>query len=365
MIQRQLKLRLTVKQEETLVSWLWHLTGVYNWAVRKIEQDAADGVYYTPNGFKNLLAGHGARLGMPSHTIQGTLSVAYDAWRRCFKKIGGKPKLKGQRNRMNSIPFPDPFLAPKYNRITVPGLKSVKFHKQDLPEGKIKCGRIVKRASGWYLCLFIDAEPNAIERKAEGAIGIDPGFKHLLTLSTGEKVDHPRELEASARRLAQAQRGGNRKLAARIQERIANQRKDRNHKLSRKLVSENTVIVFSKDNHKAISKKFGKSVASSSHGQLRSMLAYKSRIGGTEYIEVNPANSTKTCSACGCLSGPTGLAGLSVRQWECAECGISRDRDINAAVNTLIAGAGGALESGESRVRNYSQSRFPGRKSCI
>lgn len=327
-----------------LNDWLWSLTGVYNWAIRKIKQDAEDGIYYTPKGFQNLLANHGQRINIPSHTIQGTLSVAHESWRRCFKKLAGKPKLKGQRNKMNSIPFPDPLRAPKANRITVPGLKSVKFHKQGLPEGKIKCGRVVKRASGWYLCLFIDAEPNPITRKASGVVGIDPGFKELLTLSSGEKIPHPRELEASAQRLAQAQRGKNKMLAARIQERIKNQRKDRNHKLSRKLVSENNLIVFSKDNHKAVAKRFGKSVSSSSHGQLRSMLSYKSRIGGAEYIEVNPAFSTKTCSACGCITGPSGLAGLSVRQWQCSACGADHDRDINAAMNTLIAGAGEAHE---------------------
>jgi hypothetical protein len=59
MIQRQLKLRLTLKQEAMLEGWLWNLTGVYNWAVRKIEQDAGGGVYYTAMGFQNLLASHG------------------------------------------------------------------------------------------------------------------------------------------------------------------------------------------------------------------------------------------------------------------------------------------------------------------
>jgi putative transposase len=71
-------------------------------------------------------------------------------------------------------------------------------------------------------------------------------------LSTGEKIEHPRELEASARRLAQAQRGKKKKLVARLHEKIANQRKDRNHKLSKRLVEENVFIAFSKDNHKAI-----------------------------------------------------------------------------------------------------------------
>lgn len=320
------------------------LTGVWNWAIRKIENDAKDGIYYTPKDFQNLLANHGKQIGIPSHTVQGMLAMAYTAWKRCFKKIGGKPRLKGMRNKLNSIPFPDPIREPQSNHVKLPGIGTVRFHKQDIPEGKIKCGRIVKRASGWYLCLFIDAERKAIERKFQGVIGIDPGFEDLLTTSDGEKIPHPKELQQAAKRLAQAQRGTNRKLVARLHERIKNQRKDRNHKLSLSLVQQNTVIYFSKDNHKAVAKKFGKSVASSGHAQLRSMLEYKSRVGGTHYVEVASKNSTRTCSACGSLTGPAGLAGLSVRDWECMACGMHHDRDVNAAINTLISGAGTAHE---------------------
>ncbi len=344
MIQTQLKLRMCKTQERIAESWLPILGSVFNFAVRKIELNAKDKIYFSKNDFQNLLANHGERLEIPSHTLQGVLSTVYDAWKRCFKKIAGKPRLKGMRNKLTSIPFPDPIKAPKGNRIMLPSLGSVRFHKQDIPEGKIKCGRIVKRASGWYLCLFIDAEPKAIERTAFGEIGIDSGFSNLLTTSDGEIIEHPRELEASAERLAQAQRGHNKQLAARIQERIANRKKDRNHKLTTRLVSENVLIVWSKDNHKGIAKKFGKSVSSSAHAQIRGMLSYKSPTSGTTFIEAASKDSTKTCNECGRPSGPTGLAGLSVRSWVCRDCGASHDRDVNAAINTLNIGAGCAHE---------------------
>ena len=343
MVQYQLKLRMYKSQEQTCEQWLFHLASIFNFAVRKIELNAKDKIYFSAIDFQNLLANHSEKLGIPSHTIQGILVTVHKAWKRCFHKIGGKPRLKGKHNRLNSIPFPDPIKSPKGNRIVLPGLGTIRFHKQELPTGKIKCGRICKRASGWYLCLFIDAEPKAIPRLASGVIGIDPGFKNLLTTSSGEIIEHPRELEALAERLAQAQRGHDIQLAARIQERIANRRKDRNHKLSRRLVSENIKIVFSKDNIKGIARKSGKSVASSGHYQLRQMFSYKSPQSGTEYVEVASKNSTRTCSECGRQGGPTGLAGLSVRQWRCL-CGTEHDRDINAAKNTLIAGAGRALD---------------------
>jgi IS605 OrfB family transposase len=316
--------------------------------VRKIELDAKDGIFYPRMGFQNILAGHGGKIGIPSHVVQGMLAQVHTAWSRCFKKIGGKPKLKSARNKLNSIPFPDPIRSPNGNHIKLPGIGLICFHKQEIPVGDIKCGRIVKRASGWYLCLFIDAERKPIKRIACGRIGIDPGFKDLITTSDGEKVPHPKELQNKIARIGKAQRGVNRKLVARLHERVSNQRKDRNHKLSLRLVQENTLIVFSKDNIKGIAKKFGKSVSSSGHAQLRSMLNYKSRAGGSQYTEVNPRNSTRTCSSCGALTGPHGLAGLSVRQWECG-CGVRHDRDVNAAVNTLLSGLECAANQGGLR----------------
>ncbi len=340
MVQYQLKLKLNKTQETALNGWLWNLTGIYNWAIKRIEMDAKNKIYHTPIGFRSLLNGHSKKMEIPAHVIQGTLITAHLAWQRCFKKVAKKPRFKSIRNRLTSIPFPDPFKPPKDGRIGVLGLGRIKYHKQDLPEGAIKSGRIIKRASGWYLCLFIDAMPKAIKHTANSKIGIDPGFKHLITLSTGEKIEHPRELEVATKRLGQAQRGHDKKLAARIQERIANQRKDRNHKLSRQLVSENAEIYFSKDNIRGIAKRFGKSVASSSHGQLRQMLACKMHTSGRLYVEVASKNSTKTCSSCGSLSGPQGWNGLAIRLWVCAICGMAHDRDRNAAVNTLNVGVG-------------------------
>lgn len=345
MLQYQLKLKLTKAQEKTLLGWLWNLTGVWNFAVRKIEQDAKNKIYHSDFDFMSLLVNHSERLGIPSHVLQGTLKQAKVAWNRCFKKLGGKPRLKGCRRPLNSVPFPDPIKTLEANRVSLPIIGKLKYHKQVLPKGKIKCARLVKRASGWYLCLFIDAFRKPIQRKSSGQVGIDPGFKDLLTLSTGEKIRHPRELEQAAKRLAQSQRGHNKQLTSRIHERIANQKKDRNHKLSLKLVENFTEIYFSKDNIKGIANKFGKSVSSSNHYQLRQMLKYKSLTGGTKYVEVESKNSTLTCSKCKALTGPTGLAGLKVRHWECKACGATLDRDVNAALNTLSVGAGRALES--------------------
>lgn len=344
MIQTQIKLRIKPQQEEILNEWLWMLTSVWNWAIVKIESDAKNDFFYSKQEFQNLLANHGKKLGIPSHTLQGTLIVAWNAWQRCFKKISKKPRLKGIRNRLNAIPFPDPIREPEGVYIKIPGLGMLKFHQQEIPAGKIKCGRIIKRPSGWYACLFIDASPKKIMPTDRKTIGIDPGYKATLTLSTGEKINKPKRLLEAEGRLAQAQRGKNKTLTGRLQERIKNRRKDDNHKLSRRLVEENETIIFSKDNIKGIAKSYGRSVAEAGHYQLRQMLSYKCIASGRRYIEVGSKGSTMTCSYCLSRTGPTGKAGLSVRHWECTECGILHDRDQNAAINTLLVGLGTSLE---------------------
>jgi len=340
MIVRTLKLKLTKTQEAILNQWLWNLTGVYNWAIKKIEHDAADRVYHSQMDFQNLLADHSKKLEIPSHVIQGTIRQAYNAWQRCFKKLAKKPHLKGMRNKLNSIPFPDPIKSSRDSRIGILGLGKVRYHKQDIPDAVIKCGRIIKKASGWYICLWLDCDHKFPVKETDKAVGIDPGFKTLLTLSDGTKFENPRELRKGAKRLSQAQRAHNKRLSARLQERQANRRNDRNHKISRKLVENYATIFYSDDNFRAMAKRFGKSVSEAGLGDLIGKLDYKCRVGGRRFEGKNSKGTTMICSTCGDLTGPTGLGGLAVRQWVCSACGSIWDRDYNSSLNILNAGLG-------------------------
>lgn len=105
MIQCQIKLRLTPRQERILDRWLYHLTPIWNWAIKRVERDASVGIYHTSLGFRNLLNNHGRRMGLPQDAICGILWTAYTSWQRCFKKLAARPRLKGGRNRLNSIAF--------------------------------------------------------------------------------------------------------------------------------------------------------------------------------------------------------------------------------------------------------------------
>jgi DNA-binding transcriptional MerR regulator len=81
-----------------------------------------------------------------------------------------------------------------------------------------------------------------------------------------------------------------------------------------------------------------KSVLDAGWGMLRAQLQYKGQQAGRSVFIVNERNTTRTCSNCRSLTGPTGLDMLVVRAWVCSECGVTHDRDVNAARNILFVG---------------------------
>lgn len=345
MITRELKLKLTKKQETQLNEWIPILTSIYNFGIRKIELNAKDKIYFSKFEFNNLLADHSKKLGVSSHTIQAVLKRSYQAWKGCFKKLSKKPKFKSVRNKLNSIPFPDPIPASRItNRtIQIPLLGKVRYHKQALPLGKVKQARIIKRASGWYLQLTIDAKHTFKVKDVNKQVGIDTGFKHLAILSDGTKFENERNFVKKQGRLAQAQRGKRKNLAARLQEHIKNKRKDYNHKVARRIVEDYSEIYITNDNLKGMSKVFGKSVSDAGIAQLRNFITYKGDNHSRKVSLVNSKHTTMTCGDCKALTGPTGIHKLAVRYWECSSCGAKHDRDINAARNILNIGLGSNL----------------------
>jgi putative transposase len=354
MIVRELKLKLLKSQEDMLNEWLWILTGAYNWAIRKIELDNKDKIYQGQFGLHYLIKGHNNKINIPCHTLQDTLTMAYKSWKRYYECTSKRPKLKGRRNKMRSIGFPDAISRSRLfnNKILITKrLGYIKYHKQALPEGKIKQARIIKRASGWYCQLTIDTKHTFKVKKTDKSVGIDTGFKKLLTLSDGVTFENQRYFIKLQERLGQAQRAGNNKLVGRINERIANARKDWNHKVSRKIVEDYKNIYITNDNLIGIKNRFGKSINDAGIGQLRKFIAYKSDNHNRHVAFVDSKFTTMTCGHCGARTGPTGLSKLKVRTWECGECGSLLDRDINAANVILKFGLGFSLAPTENKFR--------------
>lgn len=311
-------------------------TGVWNWA---LGQYLANGpVRPTYASLCRATRGHATRLGFNSMSLQGLLKDVDLSWRSYRSGLRGQPHWKGERNRLSSIPFRQA-ISVDGRSVQVPSLGRVRARGfRGLPEAKVLTCRLLRRPRGWYFALVLDAEPTAIPLVSSGAVGIDLGYSTLATLSTGEKIEAPNEYRRMEARIKQVQRSRSKRRAGRLMQSVALMRRTRNHQISRDLVSRFDAIYISKDNLKSFQRRWGKSVMNAAHGELRRMLATKSRQAGRVYLEVSNKNSTRLCSECGALTGPVGLQGLKVRAWACP-CGGQHDRDVNAAINTLMSGA--------------------------
>jgi putative transposase len=207
---------------------------------------------------------------------------------------------------------------------------------------------VLRKPSGWYALLQIDWPEQPVEQSSHPPVGVDMGITHALALSDGSIFDSPQSLQASLKKLRVLQRalarkkkgGKNRRQAvqkvARLHEHIANQRADFWHKTTRRLVDSYGVMVL-EDLSLEFMLQNGK-LSRSAHdvglGMFRALLDYKAIEAGVELVTVNPRNTSQTCSGCGMIV----LKDLSVRIHQCPDCGLTLDRDVNAAWNVLQLG---------------------------
>ncbi|MDY7218816.1 transposase [Denitrificimonas sp. JX-1] len=193
----------------------------------------------------------------------------------------------------------------------------------------------------WYFNVVVDVEVEP--SKGQDRIGIDLGLTDTATCSDGTKLEAGRFYRGLEEKLAIAQRSRNKTQVKTIHAKIANRRKDALHKFSRTLVNRcGEIYVGNVSSLKLVKTTMAKSVLDAGWGQLKTMLDYKCAHAGIVFKEVNEAYTTQTCSSCGSLpeSRPKGIAGLGIREWTCSGCGVTHDRDINAARNILAAGHG-------------------------
>jgi len=191
---------------------------------------------------------------------------------------------------------------------------------------------------GWWLCV-----PVAIARvntpAPDRAVGLDLGLKDTVATSDGEKLEAREFYRRIEQKIAQAQRRGHKRQAKRLHRQAARRRKDALHKFSRGIVNRyRTIRVGDVSSLKLAKTRLAKSVLDAGWGMLKAQLKYKGEYAGRCVQIVTERNTTRTCSSCGSLTGPSGLDMLAVRVWMCGECGVTHDRDINAARNILFAG---------------------------
>ena len=219
-------------------------------------------------------------------------------------------------------------------------------------DAKVLRMTVSQRAGRWYASLTVERDtPVAVCAPKGGAVGVDLGVKTLATLSDGTVIENHRLLRKSEQKLKKAQKALSRKTmgskrrakarakVARLHARVANQRLDAIHKVTTMIARTYSTVCIEDLNVAGMVKnrRLAKAVSDAAFGEFRRQLEYKTaRTGATLHVVDRWYPSSKTCSGCGRVKAKLSL---SERVYRCDGCGLVMDRDLNAAVNILVAGS--------------------------
>jgi putative transposase len=283
-----------------------------------------------------------------SQCLQSSVLNLSQAFINFFDGRTGYPTFK-KRHGKQSIQFPQNVKVKGDDEIKFPGNLGVvkaKIHRELV--GSVKTVTVSKMPDGrYYASLFMDDGIARPETSEDGkAIGIDLGLLDFVVTSEGSKYQNPRHLKKYERNLKRKHKKLSRKkdqttnkrrkaklAVAKVHARIARVREDFRHKLSRKIVDENQIIVVENLALKNMVKNhcLAKSISAAGWGMFCTMLKYKAEAEGKVYLEVGRFfPSSHLCSET-LLSLPH--MDMSVREFNCPHCGKRHDRDINAAIN--------------------------------
>jgi putative transposase len=150
-------------------------------------------------------------------------------------------------------------------------------------------------------------------------------------------------LKHAQRNLSRKQKGSKnrekaRRNVARIHAQIADQRLDGLHKLTTRIIRESQVVCVESLAVKNMVRNhsLAKAISDVGWGELVRQLEYKAQWYGWTLVKIDRwYPSSKRCHDCGHILE---TLDLSTRSWTCPECGVTHDRDINAAQNILAVG---------------------------
>lgn len=211
---------------------------------------------------------------------------------------------------------------------------------------------VSRRGGRWYASLTVERdEPATRQAPKGGAVGIDLGIKDLATLSDGTVIPNPRALDARLKALRKAQQALSRKTmgsvrrrkakerVARLHARVSDVRMDAINKATTMIAQTYSTVCIEDLNVAGMMKNhhLARRLRDASLGEFRRQLEYKTmRTGAVLRVVDRWYPSSKTCSNCGTVKAKLSL---NERVYRCDVCGLSIDRDLNAAINLMVAGS--------------------------
>ena len=279
------------------------------------------------------------------NALQYALRDLNQAYQNFFRRVQqgglpGFPKFKSKKHSKKSYSTANnkTEIRIEGSRIRFPKLGFVKAKiSRTIPdEHRIISATISQEPSGkYYASLLTEFEynPPEIELDSDTALGLDYSSPHFYVDSNGVIADMPHFYRIAEQKLAREQRklskmvkGSNnwykqkRKVAV-AYEKVRNQRKDWQHKLSTKLADEHDIICLEDINLQ--------NMAQSLH--LAKATNDKMAWRGKMVVTIDKwFPSSKTCRHCGYVNSELTLGD---RVWVCPSCGNEIDRDLNAAIN--------------------------------
>ncbi|HYI99302.1 MAG TPA: RNA-guided endonuclease TnpB family protein [Thermoleophilaceae bacterium] len=325
---------------------------VYNWGLQRW------GAYYAAEGTsppRGLLSAEITRLkrngelawlqDLPSQLPQQALFDLERSFKAFFKKRAGYPRFRRKKELKASFRIPQ-HVKVAGNRVYVPKIGWIRARVSRAPGADLGSATVSRTADGrWFVSINERFELPTLAAGAPGSVaGVDLGLIDIVVCDDGHRVAAPRFARQSARQVRTAQRryartqpGSRRReharyRLARVHARVTNRRQDFIHKLTTEIVRRHDVVVIEDLSLTALARtKLGKSFGDAALGEVSRQLDYKTSWGGKRTITVDRFfPSTRRCSRCHALAASLAL---SDRSWQCAVCGSTHDRDVNAALN--------------------------------
>lgn len=243
----------------------------------------------------------------------------------------------------------DSFTCPQKWRLEkgfvfIPKIGEVKWIKHRAMKGKPKSITISQDGDKWYCSVLCEYTIPDKAKECDNIVGCDVGLKEFAILSDGTVISNPRhtkkyenKLAKEQRKLSKKQKGSKNRFKQRLKVRkihnkIRDIRKDFLHKTSNSIAKNYDGIFVEDLNIKGMMKNhcLAKSIGDVSWSEFNRQLEYKCKWSFKYYLKIDRFfPSSKTCSNCGYVQEMP----LSKRIFDCPNCGISIDRDLNASLN--------------------------------